>query len=237
MKKHLKRLAAPRSWPIPRKTHIWTSKPIPGPHPQEGSLPLLTLIRDVLHLSDFAREGRMIIGSGSIHVDGRRVTQAKFPVGLMDSVSVLPTKTNYRILLDKNGKFRAVPIPAAEAKWKLCRIQNKLTVDGGKFQLSLHDGRCILLAKTILQTGTTLKISVPEQKVLEALPLEAGQLAYLTGGRHVGEIATIQEVVRKRSPRPNEVVFQEGFTTIKDYVFVVGKSKPEIPLPESPVVI
>ncbi|MGB0490194.1 MAG: 30S ribosomal protein S4e, partial [Candidatus Poseidoniaceae archaeon] len=29
---HLKRLVMPRSWPLPRKTSVWVSKPKPGAH-------------------------------------------------------------------------------------------------------------------------------------------------------------------------------------------------------------
>ena len=40
------------------------------------------------------------------------------------------------------------------------------------------------------------------------------------------------EVLVKRSSLPNEVRMADEFTTIRDYVFMVGKKKTEIVLPE-----
>ena len=56
MKKHLKRLRSPRAWTIPRKTDTWATKPAPGPHPMERSLPLGAILRDILGYAGTARE-------------------------------------------------------------------------------------------------------------------------------------------------------------------------------------
>jgi len=40
MKKHLKRLNAPRTLNIKRKIKTWTIRSSPGPHPLEESIPL-----------------------------------------------------------------------------------------------------------------------------------------------------------------------------------------------------
>ena len=56
MKKHLKRLPAPRTWTIARKERTWAYKPRAGLHPQERSLPLVNVLRESLHLADVARE-------------------------------------------------------------------------------------------------------------------------------------------------------------------------------------
>ena len=72
----------------------------------------------------------------------------------------------------------------------------------------------------------------PEQKVLAALPLAEGNIALLTGGKHAGELAHVARFEKTRNPRANLVHFQEGFSTIMDYVFVVGGQTPEIRVPE-----
>src|SRR5207237_10669148 len=81
MSKHLKRLASPRSWVIPRKTNVYTTKPRPGAHPVERALPLATVVRDFLKLTETGREARRVIGAGEVQVDGRTVKDAKFAVG------------------------------------------------------------------------------------------------------------------------------------------------------------
>ena len=232
MSKHMKRLTAPTSWPVSRKNKVWVTKPAPGPHPVQESMPLLVIVRDLAGYCDTAREARRIIGQRKIHVDGRPASDYKMPVGLQDVITVPETKENFRLLLDRRGKFRLMRITAAEAKWKLVRIEGKTTVRDGKTQLNLHDGRNILLDKDARATGDTLKISIPDQKILGVHELKEGNIAYLTGGSHIGQLGTIEEVEVSRNPKPNIVKFKDGFTTIKDYVFVVGTEASEISLPE-----
>ncbi|MBI4416531.1 MAG: 30S ribosomal protein S4e [Euryarchaeota archaeon] len=236
MKKHLKRLPAPRTWKLARKEFVWTYKPRPGPHPAEQSLPIAMVLRDMLRSADNAREAERVIFSRSVLVDGRVVTDPKFPVGFMDVVTIAPTKEHYRMLLDRRGKLALVPVDAAEAGWKLCRVQGKTTVRGGQFQIHLHDGRNLLLAKNEYTPGTTLKVSVPSQKVAGTLPLAEGNVALLIGGQHAGELAHVSRVERTRNPRANVIHFREGFSTILDYVFIVGTETPEIRVPEAQAV-
>jgi len=228
MKKHIKRMAAPKRWALPRKTSHWVSKPSPGPHGTQDSMPLLSVIRDMLKLCDNSREARFIIGSRGVMVDGSIVTDYKYPVGLMDVVSVLKTKKNYRMLVDYKNKLQMVPIEEAEKDWKLARIDNKKTQPKGKMQLNLHDGRCILLPKDQYSTGDVLKLEVPSQKIMKSFKLEKGNIALLIGGSHPGSLQTIESYQVKRGSAPNLVTFKEGFTTVKDNVFVVGDKAPEI---------
>ena len=233
MKKHLKRLAAPRPWAIPRKSSKWAARPRPGPHPLDRSIPLLYIVRDMLEYADTAREAKRMISAKEVLVDGRPVTDLKFPVGLMDVLTIPKLKENYRILLDPKGKFRPMSIDAKRAKWKLVRIENKTTIKGGKIQLNLHDGRNIILDENAYRTGDTLKINVPSQKIVTSYPLDKGNVAMLIGGKHAGAIAHVEHYEPTRNPREDIVTFKEGFATIKKNVFIVGKKKPEIVVPES----
>ena len=235
MSKHLKRLAAPVTWRVPRKTAHWITRPSPGPHPARESIPLTIVLRDMLHHCDTGQEARQLIGSRNILVDGRVVTDPKFPVGLMDVVSIPKTKEHFRVLKDRRGRLVLTRIAPEEAGWKLVRIDNKVVVRGGRVQLNLHDGRNILVDSHEHRTGDVLKIQLPDQKVLSALKQSAGSLALLTGGSHVGEIATISGFEEKKNPMPNLVRFKEGFSTIKPYVFVIGVTVPEIKVPQPEV--
>ncbi|KYK29468.1 MAG: 30S ribosomal protein S4e, partial [Candidatus Proteinoplasmatales archaeon SG8-5] len=172
------------------------------------------------------------IGARKIYVDGKPARDYKLPVGLFDVISIPETKEHFRVLMDRRGKFRLMRISKEEAKWKLVRIENKTVVKGGVTQLNLHDGRNLLLKKDARKTGDTLKIAIPEQKVLGAFELKEGNKAYLIGGSHIGQLGTVQEIEVTRSPKPNIVIFEDGFSTIKDYVFMVGTDVAQISLPE-----
>jgi small subunit ribosomal protein S4e len=86
------------------------------------------------------------------------------------------------------------------------------------------------------KTGDVLKIDLPSQKIMDYYPMEKGNVAMIIGGKHAGQIATIENYKKIRGPKPNVVEFKEGFSTINDHVFVVGKTKPEITVPEVSIV-
>ncbi|MFQ5837568.1 MAG: 30S ribosomal protein S4e [Thermoplasmata archaeon] len=228
----LKRLAAPRAWSIPRKGLKWVVRPSPGPHPLHRCIPLLIVLRDMLRYCDNAREAKGVIRSKKVLVDNRPVRDPGFAVGLMDTVSLPDAGEHYRVLLDTRGRFRLVPLTEKDAQWKLARIENKTVVRGGRIQLNLSDGRNMLVEEAH-STKDTLKVALPNQEIMDVLTLKKGSVALLTGGKHVGQLGRVEEVVLERSSRPNVVKFKEGFSTVLDYVFIVGKQKPLIALPES----
>lgn len=225
MSKHLKRLAAPRSWVIARKTNVYTTKPRAGAHPIERALPLGTVLRDYLKLAATGREAARVIGAGDVLVDGRIVKDAKFAVGFMDVVSIPKTKQAWRVFIDDKARLRVIPIESAQAGWKLAQITGKSTVAGGQTQLNLHDGRNLLVKKDDYSTGDVLRLEVPGQKVVGHFPLKEGSQVLITDGRHAGEVAPVKSIEVTRSNKPNLVhltVGEESFTTIKPYAFPIG---------------
>ena len=62
---HLKRLAMPRSWPLPRKTSVWVTRPTPGAHSLELCMPITLVVRDVLNLAKTAREVALFFTTNS----------------------------------------------------------------------------------------------------------------------------------------------------------------------------
>lgn len=235
MTNHLKRLAAPRSWKIHKKVSTWVPKPAPGKHAADKSVPLGIILRDYLGIVDSMTEAKRVLGNREILVDGRVASSHKTTVGLMDVVSVPKMEKNYRVVLDHHGRVVLSEVPATQAGWKFCRIENKSTVKGGKLQLNLHDGRNVLVKEANYKTGDVLKVSLPDQKIVGHYAFGNGMTVLLTGGSHVGEFAKVNEIEVIRSPRPNLVSLKAGsedFSTIKPYVFVVGKDKAEITLPE-----
>lgn len=231
MSKHLKRLAAPRTWVIPKKTHKWAVKPSVGGHPFKRSIPLALILRDILGYCDSYREARRIIGAGDVLLDGKVTKNFKRGVGIMDVISLPKINEHYRILLDSKGKMRTNKITKDKAKMKLVRIENKKTLKNGRTQLNLHDGRNILVKEDNFKTGDVIKLEIPKSKIIETYNLRENYLAMIIGGKHAGEIVPIKSIEITRSPKPNLVHF-EKFSTIKGYVFIVGSNTPEITMME-----
>jgi small subunit ribosomal protein S4e len=230
----LKRRAMPRAWTVPRKGTKWILRPRPGPHAQDRSIPLLLILRDLRHVVASSREARILLGSGAVRVDAKVANDLARGLGLMDTLSLAPPyDQHFRVVTDRRGKLVLVPIPPTEANVKIARVAFKHATRGGKVEVTLHDGRNLLVASNApYRVGDSVKIEVPGQKVVEHLPLRPGALAYMAGGSHVGELARVERVEVRNSPQPNLVHFKEGFSTVKEYVYVVGDAAPGVTLGE-----
>lgn len=237
-KKHLKRLPAPKHWPIKRKHGKFTTRPIPGPHGKEECLTLTILLREVLGRAENMREVKAIVSAGDVYVDGRPRRDTRFPIGLMDVVEIKSSDDRFRLLPKLRGGLRLVKIDEAESKFKLGRIEKKQMISGGKVQLTLHDGRNILLpdgAKPAdYNTLDTLVISLPEQQLMETISLDKGTYAVVTQGRNVGKEGKVIEIEKRIGTHASTVTVEDPdgnrFQTALDYVFVLGKTKPKVSL-------
>ena len=226
----LKRRAAPKSWTIPRKGTKWVKRPGPGPHAQDASIPLQIVLRDLLHVVASAREARLLVRTGAVRVDGKVAKDLDRGIGLMDTLSFAPPlDAHYRLVRDRRGKLGLITIPSTEAMLKIGRVRFKHAVPKRRVEVTLHDGRNLLVdAATPYRVGDSVKLEVPAQKVVGHLRLAPGALAFVAGGTHVGQLARVERVEVRNSSQPNLVHFKEGFSTIKEYVYVVGQAAPEI---------
>lgn len=228
-RRHLKKLVAPKSWKMQRKDTVWVTKPRAGPHSLSGSLPLTTVLTIVLKKTDSKRESVKLIKKGEVLVDGRAVRDPKFPVGFMDVLSFPRIGEQYLFTYDKYGRLQLNALDK-EQKFKLCRIERKTTLRKGKKSIGLHDGRSQLVDKEYA-VGGVVKLSVPEQKILDYFEFKKGSAAYIIGGKHSGKIGRIVEEIPGTASREPMAVLEENgetFRVPKRYAFVVGRDKPEI---------
>jgi len=237
-KKHLKRLPAPRHWPIKRKHGKFVTKPVAGPHPKEHCLTLAILLREILAYAENMREVKAILSTGQLLVDGRPRKDPGYPVGLMDVIEIRESGERFRMLPKTRGGLRLVPIDEKEAGFKLCRVEKKMMIPGGKLQMTLHDGRSILLPEgakaSDFNTLDTVKVSIPEQEYMKSFPLEKGAYAVVSRGKNIGIEGRILQVEKRYGTHASTVTLEdpEGnrFQTALEYVFVVGKKGSEVSL-------
>lgn len=225
-KQHLKLLTAPKTWKIKRKVSKFVTRPRPCAHRMDMAMPLNLIFRDMLCYADTAMEARALLRRNEILIDGRRRTDPKDALGLMDTLSLPKMNEYYRMVLDRYGCLVIKRIDKQESTVKPCRIENKKIIRGGIVQLNLSSGRNIRVEKDSYKVGDTLLITLPGQEIKEHIPLETGCLIYLLGGSHVSEI------VRMESAGGNKVKYSlsDGRTgiTLKRFVFAIGKDKPVV---------
>ena len=244
--RHLKRLAAPRIFPIPRKRPHgkYTVRPSPGPHPKDSSVPLAIILRDILGYAKNLREARKILAQRLVYIDGRVITDYKFPVGFMDVIYIKRIEKYWRVLPHRK-RIILHEITPEEAKFKIVKIIGKRYVKNGWIQLNLEDGRNILFKvkddserKEILdkyKTWDSLKISLPDQKILDHFKLQEGMYGLLMGGTHAGEHGEVIQISRQKMRKYSTVTIKnpqgEYIVTSLRYLLVIGRESPEISLP------
>lgn len=243
--RHLKRMPAPVFWPIHRKEFKWVVKPKPGPHPIRQAFPLLLVVRDLLGFAKTKKEARSILAEGQVEVDGKIRREEKFPVGLMDVIRIPSAKKAYRMITTPEKGLTLHAVKAEEAGFKLCRIENKSVIKGGHIQLTLHDGRNVLLKvkdprKSTEDTYTTygvLKIKVPNQEISDYIKMGEGVSILVTGGKNIGRYGTIVKIEQEAGPYPAVVTTEDKvgnrFQATLNYVFAIGANKPWISMPEA----
>ncbi len=244
-RKHLKRKPAPRIWSIHRKEAVWTLKPNPGPNPLSRCIPLGLVIRDILKFARTGREAKKIISQEKIKVNGKFQREERFPVGLMDIISISDTKRVYRVLPSGKGLFLH-PIEPDEAEFKLYRIEDKTSIKGGHIQLHLHDGTSILIRvndpkkpeEDIYQTLDTIKLSIPDRELLGHVKLTVGAAAIIIGGKNIGRYGKITAIEEKPGQKRGELLVTvedkngNQFQSILNFIFIIGDTEPSMSLPE-----
>ena len=232
-KGHTKRHASPRMWPIHRKEEKFVITTEPGPHPKSESIPLLLLLRDYWKYVTNRSEAVYVLSQGLVLVDGRVKKSPSHGVGYMDVISIPSIGIHYRIVYTKKG-LRPIEISEEEANYKLCKIRNKTLLKKGKIQLNLHDGRNILVSPDReFKPTQTVKISVPDQVIGDALDMKEGALIQMTAGKHMGKVGKLVTIIPREGLIPGTVVFQELDTderhqTSLSYVFTVGDQTPTL---------
>jgi len=243
----LKRNPAPRFWPLHRKEFVWVVKPSSGPHSLANCFPLSLVLRDILEVAKTRKEAKTIISQGKVYVDGKVRRKDDFPVGLMDVISIPELNKFFRITPFHKGLFLN-PISKEETRFKLCRVEDKTTVEKGYMQIALHDGSNILAKAAAsenpqeinYETFDVLKLGLPEKQVADRLKTKEGNLAVITGGKNIGKQGRIVEIEKTEAKkRRNALVVIEDekgnrYQTILDFVFSIGTAQSLISSLEAP---
>ncbi len=237
-RRHLRRIAAPKTWPIPRKGTYWIVRPSPGPHSMELSMPIALWIRDYLKYAQTLREVRYILNHNKVYVDGKPIKDYKYPVGLFDVIYFPDLNEYWRVLINEKGKLYLKQIDEKEAWIKPLRIKRKQMVNGGKVQLTLFDGRNILVDDPKkYKTGDTIVLDLKEKKIIEHIPMEKGVILFFYYGAKVGTLGILEDIKILHKPYgyTRFVVYKDYKTgeikeTICEYAYAVGREKPFISL-------
>ncbi len=226
----MKRLSAPKTWPIRKKEYTFVRRPKPGPHSFEHGISLDSLLKYVMNAASTTREVKFILNTKQVLVNGKRRKDPRFLVGLFDVISFPEIKENYRVLIDRKKRLVAVPISEKEATLKPSRIVGKTVLPKKRIQINLGDGRNLALEKNSYKVGDTLVFDFGKKGVADHIPLEQKTIVYLISGKHTGIVGRVEDV------KSNKIIIstseKDVFETRKEFAFPIGKDKPSITLIE-----
>lgn len=235
-KKHLKRLAAPSSWMLDKLAGTYAPRPSPGPHKLRECLPLTIFLRRRLKYALTGREVTKIVMQRLIRVDNKVRTDATYPTGFMDVISIEKSGEHFRLLYDVKGRFAVHRITPEEATYKLCKVRKIAIGPKGVPYVVTHDGRTIRYPDPTIRVNDTVKFDLEQGKIVDFVKFDTGNIVMITGGRNMGRAGVITH--RERHIGGFDIVhvrdaLDRTFATRISNIFVIGQGiKPWISLPK-----
>jgi small subunit ribosomal protein S4e len=197
---------------------------------------MMLILRNKLRYALTGSEVTKIVNQRLIKVDGKVRTDATFPTGFMDVITIERTGEFFRIHYDVKGRFILHRITAEEAEYKLCRVK-KVSMGPKKIPyLILHDGRTVRYPDPLIKANDTVKLDIATGKIDDFIKFDSGNVCMVTGGHNLGRVGIITS--RERHPGSFDIVHVKdanghSFATRLSYIFVIGKgSKPYVSLPK-----
>ncbi|ELZ03291.1 30S ribosomal protein S4e [Natrialba aegyptia] len=225
MTKHQKRLSVPKSWPVERKTEVFTVKADAGPHGEEG-VPLVVLLRDVLGYVDSAKEARYALSEDSIIVNGEPINDEQRPIGIFDILAFPGRGEFYRVFPDEGGRLALTEIDEESADSRLGKIDGKQQVPGGDTQLTLHDGTTVLVDDEFSAKDSVV-VDNEDKSIVAHFPYEEGALVTAIRGNHGGKIGEVESIDVTPGSGSNTVTVSTddgAFETVEEYVVVIDEN-------------
>ncbi len=214
-------LAAPKYFGIQRKAHMYIAKPNAGRHTLDRSVSLMLTLKK-LGFAESTSEAKKIISSGIVSLNGRKMSEPKFPIGLGDTIEVKGKA--YRLSIDHLARVAFDEVKKPDHDSQLYRIIGKYKAREGQIMLRLHDGR-------IVKSDNKAKVNdsvIVDSKgtVKKILHMDVGAECFVFSGVHVGTNGKIKTITPGNEKREASAVISpktgDEFETIIKNVMIVG---------------
>lgn len=213
---HQKTRSIPNSWPIPRKDRTYIICPTTN-QKIEFTLPLIVVMRDILHLVNTAKEAKKAIDAGEVLVNNRVIKEAKRGFGLFDLIHIKKLNKTFTILLNEGGKLNVKEIPNTSTK--LSRVIGKKTLNQGKTQVNLNNG-FNLITKEKVKVSDSILLDINKKEIIKILPIKKDSDVLITAGKWKGFLAQIEEI---KVPRIIVKIDKDKTDLSPDHLFVLDK--------------
>ena len=225
VKNHMKRITAPKTWNVLRKTTTFITKPNPGAHRKEYALSINTLLKENLKLTKTTKETKYVLTNQEVLINGKRKRDYKAQAGFLDIISLPISQKHFIISVNKKGELKPKEISQEQADQRLLKIKNKTINKKGKIQLNTFNSMNILLDEKEAKkykTGDSIIYSITKKKIIEHLPRKTGVQVFIFTGKHSAKTGTLEKIEH------NNIIIKtqtETIETNKEYTIVVNKDK------------
>jgi small subunit ribosomal protein S4e len=179
----------------------------------------------VLGLARTSKEAKFIFTERNVLVNGIRINEPKYPVGIFDSIEIKELGQCYRMVFDMRGNLKLVATDKKDAELKPVKVKAKTVLSKGKLQLNFSDGTNLIADKSYA-IGDVLLLKLPKT-ITSVIKLEKGVLVYIVGGKSSGKLGVVKDIT---ADGVTFTVDNKDFKTLKEYAFQIGKDKPVIKL-------
>lgn len=178
---------------LDKLTGVYAPRPRTGPHKLRECLPLQIVLRNRLKYALTGRECDLILHDkdNSVKIDNKVRTDKKFPVGLMDVLTIDKTGDKYRMLYDIKGRFTLVKLKQKESEFKLCKVKRREMGPNRIPYIVTHDARTIRFPAPGISVNDTIKLNLQDNTVEDHVKLEIGNNVLVTGGANRGRVGVI----------------------------------------------
>jgi small subunit ribosomal protein S4e len=229
VKNHIKRVAAPKTWNILRKTTKFVTRQNPGAHSKNLSISLNNLLKDILKLTKTTKETKYVLTKQEVLVNNKREKDNKAQAGFLDVISIPSINKTYRISIDQKGMLKTKEITNEQANDLILKVTGKTKIRGGKVQLNTLNGFNILTSEADAKKyklRDTIIFSIKDNKIKQHLPMEKGAQMIITSGKHAGKYGEIVSIGDKIVKIKSDT---DTFETSIAYPLIINKEKkPEL---------
>lgn len=221
----MKRITAPKTWNVKRKTSKFITKPSPGAHTLDRSLAINTFFKELVHLTNTTKETKYVLTNDEVLVNGRRRRDFKAQVGFLDIISIKSSNKHFLLTVDNKGSLLPKEINEKQASSRLLKIKGKRLIGKDVVQINTLNGENLLVnlkeAKKF-NVGDSLVVEVASLKIIEHIPLKQGSLVFVYTGKHSSKFGVLESVNEKIVLIKAD---KESFETSKAYLFAISKEK------------
>ncbi len=228
---HLKRTSMPNSWPVKKKNITFIGKPNSGSHKLEYVVSALVILRDVLEYASTAKEARQIVNTEEVLVNGKRITDAKFAVGIFDVIEIKKTAEKFTVLFNEFGRISLVP---TKDNLIYLRVSKKTTIAKDKVQLNFMNGFNQIVDLKVansVKVNDTIVFDFVKKAIKSTLNLKEGNFVYIFNGKFKGEFAQIKGFVAYNGLAKDLAQIEidgQVHSTSKDYCYTIGSKAADI---------